>query len=334
MISESEIGIHVIHEPAILRAFVQSLTHSPLAGGIGRTSVWEPAMNTANFPLMPAADADYILLPIAVSCLEITDWPVYGGLSERGCLLASKVIEDALADAVASLHQFSDRPERLVFLQFGDYADPFEPLSSGIVMKVSAKLNTPRCIVLPYYLEEFGWRLEQIRARPIDLCTQDFSFLGDLGNGSVRRAIPAAAEALKLRNYRGSINSVGYHDRQASDRERYIATLDSSCFILCPRGIGLNSLRFFETLAFGRIPVLLADNARLPLDWIIDWNSFVVRVPETEIDRIADYIETFLAFTSLEEAAARARQAWEEHLTLANTGALIRKSLMNLDCCS
>ena len=51
--------------------------------------------------------------------------------------------------------------------------------------------------------------------------------------------------------------------RQA-EREEYIRTLALTRFSLCPRGTGPSTVRFWESLRAGAIPVLIADSMRLP----------------------------------------------------------------------
>ncbi len=49
---------------------------------------------------------------------------------------------------------------------------------------------------------------------------------------------------------------------------------------MCPSGSGPNSIRLWESLGFGCIPVLLSDTLRLP-GTTEEWDEAIVRVPET-----------------------------------------------------
>lgn len=62
--------------------------------------------------------------------------------------------------------------------------------------------------------------------------------------------------------------------------KKYNELLLDSTFSLCPSGSGPNSIRFWESLACGSIPVLLADTLELPYD--IDWDSAIIRVKEED----------------------------------------------------
>src|SRR5262249_4774486 len=101
---------------------------------------------------------------------------------------------------------------------------------------------------------------------------------------------------------------------QAQLRAEYHRHLGRTRFILCPRGRGLNSRRFFEAIAWGRIPVLYSDAARLPLEHLIDYDAFTVRVPEGYGRWTPDYLHAFLDRTNLETASKLARKAHETYL--------------------
>ena len=58
----------------------------------------------------------------------------------------------------------------------------------------------------------------------------------------------------------------------------YNTVLASSRYSLCPSGSGPNSIRFWESLAFGSIPILLADTLELPPHAL--WDKAIVRIKE------------------------------------------------------
>jgi hypothetical protein len=88
----------------------------------------------------------------------------------------------------------------------------------------------------------------------------------------------------------------------------------ASRFVLCPRGRGLNSRRFFEALSHGRVPILYANAAKLPLEGRIRWEDFIVRVPEGFGGFTPHFVERFLADHDLVSASRLARETWLEYL--------------------
>jgi len=74
-------------------------------------------------------------------------------------------------------------------------------------------------------------------------------------------------------------------DRSEEHRDRldYNRLLSDSVFALCPAGAGPNTLRLWEALAVGSIPVLLGPAPELPHGGTlpaIDWDAVVLRVAE------------------------------------------------------
>jgi hypothetical protein len=70
------------------------------------------------------------------------------------------------------------------------------------------------------------------------------------------------------------------HATLAQEASAYAETLQQSVFALCPSGSGPNSIRLWEALGYGAIPVILADTLTLPGDAAL-WQQAALRVPET-----------------------------------------------------
>jgi len=75
----------------------------------------------------------------------------------------------------------------------------------------------------------------------------------------------------------------------------YFAALRHSKFCLAPRGDTPSSRRLYDSVVAGCIPVLIADDMKLPYQSVLDWDSFMVRVSEADALRdpaaIADRLE-------------------------------------------
>ena len=63
----------------------------------------------------------------------------------------------------------------------------------------------------------------------------------------------------------------------------YKNILARSRFSLCPRGTGASTIRFWESLQAGAIPILISDAMRLPLGW--DWHQTIIRLPESDTSK-------------------------------------------------
>jgi len=122
-------------------------------------------------------------------------------------------------------------------------------------------------------------------------------------------------------------------DQRQKTTEFYKNMMESD-YVLCVRGGGNFSKRFYETLAMGRIPVFINTDCVLPFDNIIDWKKFVVWVEQSEIKHIADKLVEFHKSITNDEFKAMqrsCRELWEKHLNregvLSSLGSLIQQSL-------
>jgi Exostosin family len=121
-----------------------------------------------------------------------------------------------------------------------------------------------------------------------------FSFMGSVRNAAVR------AKLATLRHPRGFFQNseedfdrildrkMGRRERLDYDR-RYAELTKASKFVLCPRGLSASSIRLFETMRMGRVPVILADA------WVRPqgprWEEFAIQVAERDFARIPELLE-------------------------------------------
>ncbi len=80
-------------------------------------------------------------------------------------------------------------------------------------------------------------------------------------------------------------SSERYQDR----RRRFLETVFRSKFVLCPRGAGTSSIRLYETLAAGRVPVILSDRWIPPVGPV--WESFSIRWPQSSVNALPEMLE-------------------------------------------
>jgi hypothetical protein len=140
-----------------------------------------------------------------------------------------------------------------------------------------------------------------------------FSFMGSVSNAPIRRKLATlrhprsffqdtAEEFARLLNRK-------MEEREQLDYERRYAELTkASKFVLCPRGQSVSSIRVFETMRMGRVPVILADG------WVAPagprWETFSIRIREDEFAKIPRLLEQREA--EAVEMGERARNEWQE----------------------
>ena len=100
-------------------------------------------------------------------------------------------------------------------------------------------------------------------------------------------------------------------------RNEFISSIKDSDLALVVRGNGNFSLRFFEVLSLGRIPLFIDTDTPLPLENEIDYDSFMLRVEHKDIHKIPEIVEKFWQETTPEqfiEMQKKAREVFETKL--------------------
>lgn len=140
-----------------------------------------------------------------------------------------------------------------------------------------------------------------------------FSFMGSVRNAAVREKLatlrhPRAYFQNTTEDFDRILDrKMGRRERLDYDR-RYAEVAKASKFVLCPRGLSASSIRLFETMQMGRVPVILSD------DWAVPegpcWEKFSIRVRENDFAEIPRLLEQREA--EAVEMGERARHEWEE----------------------
>lgn len=96
--------------------------------------------------------------------------------------------------------------------------------------------------------------------------------------------------------------------------ESYNTLLSDSVFSLCPAGAGANTLRLWESLAVGSVPVLCGPQPMLPAGGnlsAIDWDRIVVRVSDEQIAALPSLLRAMPA-SEVRERQQRGMQAYAQ----------------------
>lgn len=104
-------------------------------------------------------------------------------------------------------------------------------------------------------------------------------------------------------------------------REEYINNLIESDYVLTPKGAGNFSLRFYETLSVGRIPILINTEMVLPLEDMIDYSEFCLIINYQDISKLGDILTDFhknLSNEKFQSMQAKSREAFIKYLRVDN----------------
>jgi hypothetical protein len=102
-------------------------------------------------------------------------------------------------------------------------------------------------------------------------------------------------------------------------RREYRENVLRNDFTLCTKGDGNYSYRFYETLSLGRLPLFVDTDTPLPLEDVVRYDDFLVRVDGRRLAEIGAVVSAAWASWSdgeFAERQRRAREAFERHLRL------------------
>lgn len=111
----------------------------------------------------------------------------------------------------------------------------------------------------------------------------------------------------------------------------FYENINDSDYIFNLRGAGNFSVRFYQTLAMGRIPVLIDTDCLLPLEGIIDWRQHCIQIPQGKENEMEQRLLEFhqnLTQEQFEHIQKENRKLWEEYLTLTSFFARIHDLIL------
>ncbi|KAI8390346.1 exostosin family-domain-containing protein [Blakeslea trispora] len=82
----------------------------------------------------------------------------------------------------------------------------------------------------------------------------------------------------------------GYEIGQVIADLEYLKKLSRAKYGLSPMGWTLDTTRIWEFMAFGVVPVVIADGIIEPFEFDVDWDSFIVRVRRDEVHRLDEIL--------------------------------------------
>lgn len=171
------------------------------------------------------------------------------------------------------------------------YNERYKPWCAmpGVYVSMPRKIFNPMFQKAWSYFPRINHSIVDVIPSPVETDFL-FSFVGTTRSHRCRKPLPA------LRHAHGLVEDVrvfSYYDATipgyAEARSYYRDILLRSRFVLCPRGLATSSMRLYETLAAGRVPVIISD------DWVEPagpaWNEFSIRWPESRTNGLIDLLE-------------------------------------------
>ena len=98
----------------------------------------------------------------------------------------------------------------------------------------------------------------------------------------------------------------------------YYDNIKDSDYVICLRGSGNFSIRLYETLMMGRIPVLINTNCLLPFEDLIIWQEHCIWIEWKEVSEISNIIRKFhkeISESNFQQLQMKNRKLWLHKLS-------------------
>lgn len=235
---------------------------------------------------------------------------------------------DAVTGVIQSLPHIAGRERRHIICDDGDATAHF-PVPVCLFKISVTKALAAETIAAPYALPShmfddapvFDWSAVRY----------DTSFVGNLTNPTRRAVVTSVqrqAPGLRvLVDFDDAPMPDGPHcintrvkddpEKTAARQRLYRKSLRESLTVLCPPGIGPHSIRMYETMYMGRIPVLFGDSAVYPLERKMDLGAFCLRIPKGALLETGVILKNWMGSRTEEELHAMcvlACRAWNAYL--------------------
>lgn len=165
------------------------------------------------------------------------------------------------------------------------------------------------------------WPVKDIMLEVVfDTTSYDISFHGWVSTGLCERALQSIERSSLSHSIRR--NKLFWGDIPSGHQElrrSYVKAMNSSLLVLSVKSHseGVIRYRVYEAMTAGKVIIHVNDGCVYPLADRIDYDRFVVRVPEADVDRVGQIAEEYLRTrTALEllERGQYARRMWDRWL--------------------
>lgn len=239
----------------------------------------------------------------------------YSDVAESDFILYPKKI--SVLDNISELINLSNQHNKKILLFYNDDNDRIFNFENSIIFRTSLyKSKKPKnYFSLPAFCndlkKECQYKLRHKNVIPT------VGFCGALTH-DLRREIITKLENKKRIIPNFNIRNSFWGGDVWGDivRKEYIENTLNSDFVLCVRGAGNFSYRFYETLCLGRIPLVIDTDIDLPFENYINYNDRILKIPLQDLDKIEDYIFNFWnSINDYSELQKNNIDFWTKHLS-------------------
>ena len=155
-----------------------------------------------------------------------------------------------------------------------------------------------------------------------------FSFMGSVTTHWIRKQLVDMYETCIDSGVLWSIDPELSIEERARLKSRYVELTNTSMFSICPRGTGVGTIRLFEVMSMGSIPVIISDDYVCPLSNKINWDEFSIRIPESDVHKIEKILNS-IGHEEIKKMRSTMKDNYEKYFSNDNLHQTIKKYIEN-----
>lgn len=243
--------------------------------------------------------------------------------------------DELMSDFCNKLPYWKGNKEKHIFLDQSDECKIPTVLKNSLLFTTSPMSSEPLHRALPFYPYKHEWLdVPKLLAKPFSESRFDLFFKGCGDNMPIRKQMTDCVSIYERNGLSAYVKTYSRYfwsqdlsdTKKAEERKHYFERMTDSKFVLCPRGRGTTSSRFFEAVYFGRIPVLISDDYRLPLENKIAWDEMIVRVKTHELPFLHENVYSFIKTHDLTRVSLLLKDTAQKYLTRETMFKMIRET--------
>ncbi|MFD1294252.1 exostosin family protein [Lutibacter holmesii] len=281
-------------------------------------------------------DADIVIVPVDISYYyKSNNTARLFNFIEKASHLQKKVWVYSAGDFGISLKKnvytfrlggFHSKLNEQTFVLPGHTTDPyeclqeeFEPLEKTMQPQIGFVGNADGSLIK--YLKEFFFylKLNIGRLARKKYCDYQSFYPSSIKRFKYLKKIEASnfieTNFIYRKKYRAGART---EDEIKKTTFEFYKNIQLNSYTFCLRGSGNFSIRFYETLAMGRIPVIIDTDIRLPLQHIIDWSKHCILVNKYNFETKLLEFHKDINEVEFKKKQQNNRELWKNYLIIEN----------------
>ena len=121
-----------------------------------------------------------------------------------------------------------------------------------------------------------------------------------------------------------------FHNSNRLENEKlYRKTLEDTQISLCPRGTGPSTIRLWESMSFGCLPLLITDSLKMPLSDLIDWDAMILRIQPHMSPLVSNMIDA-ISCDEIDKKAKLCNDVYQEKFSNDNLHVTVLENLRRI----